>query len=126
VEPASSPERGVDATVEADDEHASLRGAAPDKGHAELARRVLEHRPDTTAKPEGQTPLHVVADEREAELARLSLERGPDATGKADDVRDSLDIVLQRPNEQVACVLLDHGARTTAQNDQRCCHCIPQ
>ena len=115
MELARLPEPATNVRTEADD------------GHAEPAHLVLERVPDPIAEANDERILsNVLTDKGHTELARPVLEYRANATDEADDGPNPSDMASQWENEQFSRVLVDPGTIPTAQNDQRCCHCIAQ
>jgi ankyrin repeat protein len=112
-------EHGVDVNARRKDGWTSLHLAAFE-GTVEVAQVLLDHGANVNAEnDEGETPLHLGAydDEDGIGITRLLLERGVDVHARDKDHDTALHTAAFSGKLEIAKLLIDHGAITTAENE---------
>ena len=116
-------ERGADVTAQNKDRSTPLH-LASQQGALEVAGMLIRRGAVVTAQNRnGSTPLHLVSiqpewvtkpsEEYYVEIAQKLLEHGADVTVRNKNGRTPYDLASsRRGNKKVACVLLQHGAKT--------------
>jgi cytohesin len=89
------------------------------RGHADVARLLLEHGADANAKSKDSfipTPLHLAAAMGHVDVTKLLLEHGADANAKNKDGFTPLHFAANKGHAEVARLLLEYGADANAKN----------
>src|SRR6267142_1800548 len=93
--------------------HMALRS-----GDVDLARLLVEHGADTTARDnDGLTPLHLAVQKGSVVLARLLVEHGADVTAQDNHRSTLLHLAVQKGSVDLAGLLVGHGADVKAQDN---------
>ena len=91
---------------------------ASKRGHAEVARFLIERGADTTAKDAHKwTPLHHAVEKENEDISRLLLEHGANVRAKDWARRTPLHLAVRNQREDIARLLLEHGAATTEKDE---------
>ena len=90
---------------------------ASQKGHAKVARFLLECDADVTAQDsEGMTPLHLASWEGQREIVSMLIERGADMAARNKDGDTPLHLASKQGKLDVASMLIELGVDVTARN----------
>jgi cytohesin len=87
------------------------------RGHADVARLLLEHGADANAKSKDSffpTPLHLAAAVGHVDVTKLLLEHGADANAKNKYGYTPLHFAANKGHAEVARLLLEYGANVNA------------
>ena len=96
----------VDAASRNDFRVAPLHSAVAGRGHAAIARRLVEVGADVNVRQRhGWTPLHGAVHMGDADLVRLLLARGGDPRAATDDGQTALDMAKALGRHQIAKIL---------------------
>ena len=116
-------QRGLDVHAK-DKDHGTPLHSAAFSGMLEITRVLLDHGADVNAEnKQGRTPLHQVAQgeydpqERGVGVVRLLVERGVDVHAQDKDHDTALHLAAFSGRLEIAKLLIDHGAITTAESD---------
>ena len=116
-------QRGVDVHSK-DKDHGTPLHSAASSGMLEIARVLLDHGANVNAgDKQGRTPSHQVAqgnydsEERGVSVTRLLVERGVDVHAQDKDHDTALHLAAFSGRLEIAKLLIDHGAITTAENE---------
>ena len=115
--------RGVDVYSQ-DKDHGTPLHSAAFSGMLDVAKMLLDHGADVNAKDkQGRTPLHQLAQGkynsqgRGVGVARLLVERGVDIHAQDKDHDTALHLAAFSGRLEIARLLIDHSAITTAENE---------
>jgi ankyrin repeat protein len=90
---------------------------ASEEGHVKVARCLLEHDADVTARNAvGSTPLHLASQFGQAEVVGMLIEHGADVTAQNKVGSTPLHVASQLGPVEVIGMLIERGADVTAQD----------
>ncbi|KAH0608836.1 uncharacterized protein H6S33_001064 [Morchella sextelata] len=90
---------------------------AVNEAHIEVARLLIDHGADVSARDSGQkTPLHEALERGHLEIARLLIDHGADVSAKSSYQSTPLHEAAEEGYLEIARLLIDHGADVSARD----------
>jgi len=91
---------------------------ALERGHAEVARLLVDYGADLTAQDDdGWTPLHFAVQEGSVDLVRFLIEHGANAESQDEDGSTMLHFAVQRGNLDITRLLVEYGTDATSEDE---------